>query len=242
MQIQRMHIEFKIGLDKSDVLNYPNYEPEEIDVFLNKAQENIIKQRCSGNNAKRESIEETQKRRDDLRNITTNSNINTAYTTAQDLLDVVDNKPNGIFVKLPSDYWFALEEEVTVTYTDCNGNTTSKRIDVKPMTHDRYNKVSKDPFNRPCDELVVSLPYEYIEINNENISRVELIGDGSYAIDTYHLRYIREPRTMDFENDISCELSDHIHREIIDEAVNLALENIESRRVQTQTIQLIKNE
>ena len=61
-----MHIEFKLGLDKTDSLNYPNFEPEEIDLWLNRAQDRFVKTRYVHNN-KTETFEETQKRTDDLR-------------------------------------------------------------------------------------------------------------------------------------------------------------------------------
>ena len=59
MTVAEMHIQFKVGLDKTDSLNYPNFEPEEIDLWLNKAQEKFIKSRYS-HDVKRETFEETQ--------------------------------------------------------------------------------------------------------------------------------------------------------------------------------------
>ena len=52
---------FKFRLDKTDSLNYPNFNNTEIDLLLNQAQERIVKQRYGTTNTKRESFEETQK-------------------------------------------------------------------------------------------------------------------------------------------------------------------------------------
>ncbi|GAH17195.1 unnamed protein product, partial [marine sediment metagenome] len=70
MTLAEMHIQFKLGLDKTDSLNYPNFEPEEIDLWLDNAQGRFVKTRYVHNN-KSETFEETQKRTDDLRTIVT---------------------------------------------------------------------------------------------------------------------------------------------------------------------------
>jgi hypothetical protein len=227
MNIARMHTEFKAGFDKSESLSYPDFRPEEIDLFLNKAISSIVKQRYSGNNLRRESVEETQKRRDDLRNITS-SKVVTAFTTN------VENKPNGTFVDLPTDYWFALEEEVSISYYDCFGHTITARVSVKPITHDRYNKIKLDPFNVPDKIEVVSLPYEGF--------KNEIIIDGTSTLLAYYIRYIRKPAEVSLSTLTDCDLSEHMHKEVVDYAVNLAIENVESPRFQTQGSELLRNE
>ena len=240
MNISRMHIEFKAGFDKSESLSYPDFRPEEIDLFINKAIENIVKQKYSGNNLKRESVEETQKRRDDLRMLTKN------YITSTFTVNA-DNKPNGSFVQLPSDYWFTLEEEVDISYLDCHNNVVSNvRASVKPITHDRYNKIKIDPFNKPNKIEVVSLPFGVSSgLQTQAFSEAqknEIITDSTTTLNAYYLRYIKKPVEVSLANNIDCDLSEELHREIIDAAVNLAIENVESPRFQTQGIELLRNE
>lgn len=227
MNIARMHREFMVGYDKSNDLSYPDIRPEERDLFLNKAIESIVKQRYSGNNARKESVEETQKRRDDLRNITSNYSTTTFITNQ-------NNKENGVFVDLPADYWFALEEEAVISHLDCHDVATTSRVLIKPITHDRYNRIKYDPFNKPNKIEVVSLPYEDF--------RNEIIVDDDSTVEEYFLRYLRKPVEVNLANGIDCDLSEHLHREIIDYAVNLAIENIESPRFQTQSSELYRNE
>ena len=89
MTISEMHIKFKILTDKLDTLNYPNFEPEEIDELLNMSQERFIKQRYGTTNTKRSPLESTQKRMDDLREVIKNGQL--SVTTTQ----TADNKENG---------------------------------------------------------------------------------------------------------------------------------------------------
>ena len=225
MTIAEMHIEFKVGLDKTDSLNYPNFEPEEIDLWLNKAQDKFVKQRYS-HDIRDETFEETQKRTDDLRETIIQTMIEpTAPTGAE--------KPNGVLFGLPSDYWFAINEECEIRYMDCNGSLVTDRVGVKVIQHDDYNKIIKDPFNKPDRNQIVRLMHQ-------NFS--ELISDGSLSIDRYFLRYLKEPITMSLSQDISCELANHTHTEIVTMAVGMALENTANPRFQTHMVEQMSQE
>lgn len=225
MTITEAHIEFKIRYDKTDSLNYPNFLPEEIDVFLNNAIEKFIEQRAYGTNAKRLGLEETQKRDDDLRNIIKNSAITPNAATS-------NNKPHGRFISLPTDYRHAIQEEATVNYIDCTGATASKRVEVIPTTHDRYNRTIKDPFNKPYEDQIIRLIFQG--------DVFELVSDATTQVTTYHLRYVATPTKVRYgttystpTTDIQFTLAEHCHREIISMAVEMALENVESRRLNT---------
>jgi hypothetical protein len=229
-----MHYRFKIGLDKVDSLSAPNFLPEEIDVFLNDAQDQLIAQKAFNNNTKKEGLEETQKRVDDLKNIITNYNTVTFTTNAS-------NKPNGVFVNLPSNYRHAIQEEAIVTYTDCNNQTTTINAEIIPLSHDRYNRIIRDPFNVPSTEIVYRLGYE-VNLTNEVF---ELLHAPNTIVSNYILRYIRIPQEIRYgtvyqtpTTDLDCELSEHTHREIVALAVKNALEEIESPRYQTSKIEL----
>lgn len=234
MTVQEMHYRFKIGLDKVDSLSLPNFIAEEIDIFLNDAQDQFIAQRAFKNNFKREGLEENQKRLDDLKNIISNYNTTTFTTSA-------DNKTNAVFVALPTDYRHAIQEEAVVTYQNCKDVQTSGEAEIIPISHDRYNRIKKDPFNKPDDEIVHRLGYEYSGANEI----FELVHSSTVTINNYILRYIRIPQTIqlgsEYETpvaDVDCELSEHTHREIVALAVKNALEEIESPRYQTSKIEL----
>jgi len=219
MTAAEMLTAFKFGLDKFDSLNYPNFEPLEIDLLLNQAQDRFVKQRYGSTNTKRQSFEETQKRTDDLKNV-----VKSAILTP--LANQILNKPNGVFIQLPTDYWFALNEECDLQYTNCNSTLTTTRPGIKPIQHDDYNKTIKDPFNKPWEEEVVRL---------ESDTYIELITADNQTIQTYYLRYIKKPVRIDSvsSTNVNCELSDHAHQEIVDMTIAIALEGIEARRQQT---------
>ncbi len=118
MTTQEMHTAVAILFDKEDTLNYPNFQAEHLDFFLNLAQDRFVKHRYDGANARNKGVEETQKRSDDLKNVTDVANITPLVSSA-------DNYPNGRFVSLPStvsdQYWFAMTEQADVTRKVCSG-------------------------------------------------------------------------------------------------------------------------
>ena len=227
MTIAEMHIQFKVGLDKTDSLNYPNFEPEEIDLWLNKAQDKFIKTRYS-RDPKRDTFEETQKRTDDLREVIVEQTIFPSATQTP-------VKPNGVLFELPTNpmYWFAINEECGVQYINCAETLILDRKRVKPIQHDDYNKVISDPFNKPSRGKIVRLMHG---------DKAELISDGTVIIGSYILRYIKKPVEMNLVNNDDCELADHTHSEIVDTAVTMALENIASPRYLSHMVESMSRE
>jgi len=127
----------------------------------------------------------------------------------------------------------------TVVTTYSGGGTVKKaeqkRIDVKPIQHDDYNIIIRDPFNKP------SYQYELkrLEVNGQ----LEIIfPDSENVFNSLILRYIRKPRRISLSSSTDCELADHTHQEIVDMAVSSILENIESERYKTNLNELNKLE
>lgn len=284
MTVAEMHTSFKILLDKLDSLNYANISPEQIDFILNKEQDRFVKHRYDGMQARSIGMEESQKRSDDLRNITISASLTPLAASS-------DNKKNGRFVDLPSssgeEYWFAIQEEANVVRKSCpekvvnsgdikegqlyvvfdssvtyNNTTVNsgeyfygaadiftysgtgkvyeavlERAEVKPTTHDKYNKIENDPFNKPV-----------VDDSNKQLRRLQLGGrmeillPDDTTLDTYILRYIRRPRRISLSSSIDCELAEHTHQEIVDMAVSSTLESIESPRYRSHLNELGKLE
>ena len=63
--------------------------------------------------------------------------------------------------------------------------------------------------------------------------RVEIIHASDVNLINYRLRHLKQPVKVDINNNITFELSEHTHTEIIDEAVKIALEGIEAKRIPT---------
>jgi hypothetical protein len=237
MLISEIHYIYKIAVDKVDTLSTPNLLPEEIDVILNESQAKYIQQRANGTNIKRESLEETQKRLDDLKDITEDFSATTFITNSK-------NKPNGKFVELPANYLRAMEEDAEIQIIDCHGNSVITRVPVKPVTHDRYNRVIRDPFNKPFEGEVSRLGFGKSPTGTRGF--FELITGENCILNTYYLRYLRKPVQMRYgtayqtpTTDIQCEFDDQQQREIIALAVKDTLEKIESQRFSTNQQTLI---
>ena len=175
MTIAEMHQLFKFQLDKLDSLNYPNFLPEEIDLLLNQAQDRFVKQRYGKNNVYRSSFEETQKRTEDLKDITVNANLIPA-ANASDNID-----PNAVFVTLPTDHWFIVQERVVLNYLDCHDVLKSEYAEVRPIQHNEFSKVIKDPFKKPTLYKILRLMeagrVELIAPPNTTITHQEIVDE-----------------------------------------------------------------
>lgn len=224
MNVQEMHLAFKIGYDKIDSLNYPDILPLEIDFLLNKAQDRFVKQRYGTTNIKRQSFEETQKRTDDIKALVKNAVLVPLANTANNI------DPNAQFVTLPSDYWFTVQERVGITYLNCNNVTTNDRGIVEVVQHDDFNNIIKSPFDKPNNSKVLRLM---------SYNTTELVHSPTTTITQYYLRYIKKPVRISIVTPTNCELSDHTHEEIVSDAIAIALENIEA--IRTKTFDLTKN-
>lgn len=217
MTIAQFHTEVKVRLDKIDSLQLPELLTSEIDLFLNQSQDRIVKQRYGISNIKKQGYEETQKRTDDLKAITrTITLLPAAYST-----DNIDT--NARFFSLPLDYWFTVQERANISFP-CGDSTTTTDVEVRPIEHNEFTKSIYDPFKKPNTRKVLRLM--------EN-GKSELIFDSSCTLNSYKLRYIKQPIRMSYTGGVTCELSEHMHQEVVDECVKIILENIEAGRIKT---------
>jgi len=225
MNISTMHIGVKQELDKTSALELPSFEPEEIDFWLINAIKKFVKTRYSGTNIKGESFEQTQKRTDDLRTIIVHSKyIAQTYT---------GDYPHGVVFSLPSDYWFALQEEAGISVEG-----TLSRVGITECTVDEYRQKIDDPFSEHLLHYGSAKP---LRIFNDD--QVELIGDGTaYTIPSYYLTYLKEPAEVSLSGLIDCDLPEHTHDEIVKMAANMMLENIEQPRYKTHMGEVVTME
>ena len=200
-----------------DSLQLPNLLTSEIDLFLNQAQDRTVKQRYGVSNPKRQGYEETQKRTDDLKAITRTVVLGPAPAS----VDNIDT--NARFFILPADYWFIVQERVNITYP-CGDTEETTDVEVRPIEHNEFTKSIYDPFKKPNKRKVLRLM--------EN-GQSEIIYAPGATLNSYKIRYIKKPIRMSYTGGVTCELSDHLHSEIVDECVKVILENIESIRLKT---------
>lgn len=188
MTISDFHIAFKLELDKTNSLNYPSFEPEEIDYWLNNAIRKFVKTRAFGTNVKRLAFQQDQKRSDDLR---------TTYTDMVKVLssnDIIE--PNTYQFSYPTDYWFGVGETVDIIVIDALNNAKTYTYDVTEATIDNYNAKLE---NSLAEYRLNNNKAKPIRLYNSD-NTILLITDGNYTISTYYLTYIKKPVKIDWFN------------------------------------------
>lgn len=218
MTITQFHTEVKVRLDKIDSLQLPNILTSEMDLFLNQAQDRVVKQRYGLTNPKRQGYEVTQKRTDDLKAITRTATLIPSPFS----VDNIDS--NARFFTLPIDYWFVVQERANITYNCGEENEVTTDVEVRPIEHDEFTKSIYDPFKKPNTRKVLRLM--------EN-GQSEIIFASGVTLNSYKIRYIKQPVRMSYTGNVTCELSEHMHSEVVDECVKIILENVEANRLKT---------
>jgi len=210
----------------------PGYEDADINLFLNAAQEDFVKSLYNGlSNIGRVGFEETEKRSKDLSELKRFTDI-TATTAG-------NHGSNSLFVQLPDDYLYTVNEEANISFTSC-GTTASERVSVKPIREDYYNANIKNPYKRPDNGLVwrmdASRTLDTAPVTGTT-KRHELILGDSTTFNTYYVSYIKHPKSIDITDVTNttgfCELDPSTHRAIADMAVQYMLEAARQPRFQT---------
>ena len=194
--------EYKVNRYDSDLI----VDSDLIFHWINEAQSLQVITHYTGNNPYDQAFEQNQKRFDDLRALVEESTISVDATS-------ISEKPNSYTVTLPTDYLFIVGEEANITYPPTGGSETSKIVEVYPITSDRYSKEVNSPFGKHVFHYESASPLRLMKSN-----RVELITDGNYSIDSYILRYLKEPENL-YLGGPDCVLPEHMHGHIIDKAV-----------------------
>jgi hypothetical protein len=204
MQLQLVSADFKV-LQKPDSYT--------IFYFLNDAQLMMVKALYTGLNDEAIGFEQTQKRIDDLKTLVKEVII-TAISGSP-----LTVKDNCYLVDLPTDYLFRVGEEVNISFTNLDGNAITKRVGVTQSTADTYLNSLENPYGEHKLHYDEAKPLRLFKD-----TYVELISDGTYVIDNYILRYIKNPSEIKIEGE-DCELPEHLHLQLVDKAVNLFLES-----------------
>jgi len=184
MTISEMHTAFKLELDKIDSLQYPAFTANEIDYLLNSAIKKFVKTRYSGTNVKNQSVEETQKRIDDLKTLVREATVSCSAGTIKPNSYVLTSGFNDA-VFASAKYWLSLGEEVNIVITS---SSVQKRQGVTPITSDTYRFHIDSPFSEHILHYDCAKPLRLFYNNT-----IEFITDGNYSINSAYIRYIKEP-------------------------------------------------
>ena len=235
MNIREMQYRFGIHLNQFGeglALN-----SDDMDYWLNKAQIDLVKSIYNGITADRKGFEQSQKRTDDLRVLLKRAHeISTTYVN--DL-----NASEGFKVDravFPNDYMFLISNKSLIHYNHPTINWTTsnnKRVSVTFTPRVVSNRVSQsddiytlldDPFNT----TKVTSPLIVISTDGINV-----FTDKTFIVDKIIIDYIKKPVRLNIKGNISCELPEHLHEDIIQRAADLFLNNTRQlkQRLQRET-------
>ena len=219
MTVSEIHKAFKVIMDKNaEAVAFggcPAFLPEEIDLFLNQAFTEIISNKFTGQNVLQVPFEGSVKRVADLEGLVkTDTNISLTATPNTNVLTLDDfsNSDTRMFY-------------VTSILHFNNGSSICVLV-----SHEDARRFLKTYNNDPW----IDTPVATLEDNTLKVMIDTYTMEAPYTTD---LTYVSFPPIIDSNSpttDITV-VPDRILYEVINRAVLIALDNIESRRVETKS-------
>ena len=225
MNIEDLHIAFKIELDKSSSFgNYtfagsPSLLPGEIDYWLNKALLQTVNTKFTGNNKLGQSFETSVKRTADLEKlIKTDTGVTPIADAGSNRLILTNFATDG--VTTPS--------TIRMFYIQSVLKFGSKQVNVDLVNHEQAKRFLKTYNNNPW----IPTPVATLHDNTLTVYIDTTTMTGTFTLD---LTYVKEPTKFAYTNLVEfTELPEYMYNEIVSTAVALALDNIESKRTETK--------
>lgn len=219
MKVSDIHKAFKVIMDKnSEAVAFggcPAFLPEEIDLFLNQAFVEIVCNKFTGYNTLQQPFEGSVKRIADLENmVKTDYDITLSLNSSTNVL-TVENFSN-------TDKRMFYVNAVLHFNTDQIANCVL-------ISHEDSRKFLKTHTNDPW----IDTPVATLENNQLKVFIDVHSMNSPYSID---ITYVQFPPKIDYtqaSQDINI-VPDRVINEVINRAVVLALDNIESARTQTK--------
>lgn len=248
MTTEEFSLEFDIHYNSITGHQSPGIDLYEKSVFLSKAQLEIVKSYYSvKSNRKQEGFESSEKRRQDLKELIKD------YKSSNSFVNDSNIHSQSRFFNIPDDVFLIINEKVRVISEGCDLN---KLINIKPVTHDEFNIQIDNPFKNPDNRVAWRL--DFSTIDNDKV--VEIVSpfniDGQLE---YQLRYLKYPRPIiltdlellypgenlsidGYTSEATCELSEEIHKEILDRAIEIALRDYSPQKLEAAVSTNLRNE
>lgn len=216
MTRDQLHKAFKVAMDKNAqgiaFGGCPAFLPEEIDYWLNQGLYQEINTKFTGNNASKVAFEGSTKRTHDLEGLIRTDSVQ----------PIKDPSTNRCYVE-------NLYNGQRMFFIDALFKFNGEQANVVLVSHTVAQRFRKTHDNNPWIETPVGV----IEDNTLYVyyDAVSMNSD-SYTVD---ITYIKEPTKI--ENLPAAgmdEIPEYMQFEMVNRAVELALEDIESKRVQTK--------
>ena len=213
MTAQEMQYNFELKIHEQNIAE-KSFSSYDVQFLLNAAQNDLVEGFYSARINPRSRYFEMDERARAMLALLIENHTTTSFDDADAALH-----DNAVFVDLPSDFLYALKENCVVSYSDCNGTTTTKNTRVLPITHDEYEMNIDNVYKKPYRDLVWRMDFG----DTGGLKKHELIHGSDITITRYNLRYLRKPSAIDIVNGTDCELNDMLHQEVVDRAVAAAL-------------------
>lgn len=235
MTHSEIYTKFMIEYDKANVTSsYPSLTKYEIATILDKAYLAMIAEKYTGNNPRQVPLEGDLKAIEDLRPLICISDI--IGVTPGNLAE------NDCMFTIPSDFLYYIKS--TFEYISEYSAIDTNKHNIAPVTivnHEIAAKFMASTYNLPWikepvgvfEQNTIHVLYDVYEYNKT---------PGSFIL---HLRYIKKPNkfviadqtatTFELAPDTIFELSDTMAEELINLAIILAAETVESPRMTTKT-------
>lgn len=217
MTRDQLHIAFKIAMDKNSQNiafgGYPAFLPEEIDYWLNQGMYQEVSNKFTGLNTLQQPFEQSVKRVHDLEKLIITEN------------NIIAKKISNINECIIEDIF-----ENKMFFVDAFFKFGAKKSNVLLIKHSETNNFKQTYDNLPY----IQTPVAIIENNDLRIyfDPVSMKSDNYYV----DLTYVKIPTNVeDLGEEGMVEFPEYMQHEIVNRAVELALENIESKRIQTKS-------
>jgi hypothetical protein len=250
MVIQEMHYDFDIKADKVDSLQKRSFNSAQKDWLFNEAQWVWLKTNYGITQTNRHAFEVTEHRIQDLKNLHVKCPVPQPGIIPTVINTTIVEAPLNL---LAYEMLFVTRIKAVITKGPCTktvGVTPIQTDDLNDALTDPFNRPD---FN--AGEVLATYGMSSTDtstpLNPEGTGSMFLYSDGTFTIDEVLIEYIKHPDRMWFgnyditsdlrpknagntyvyqagvDNPVNCELSSHVHPEIVDLAVLFASQLIE---------------
>ena len=240
MDIQSLHYDVKLKLDKVDSQQKRNLKDWEVDWFLNDAIQVFLNQVVGGNNIRLTGFEQEQRRIDDVRTLVIKSPSSlqpglTPITVNSNLyeLPLSELGKDPITQTKRFDYYQLIRLRVDISKPGCS----NKNIGVTQVQHDDLDEAYLSPFHRPSFEWGDVLTVFGASTNGSDEGSIFFYTDNFDVIRAYP-EYIKRPNRVSIGTYtnidgtpgtvVQCDLPETTHPRITDLAVDIATGVIQS--------------
>lgn len=244
MTVNEIHKAFKVQMDKNaESVAYggcPAFLPEEEDLFLNQAYIEVISNKFTGTNTLQVPFEGSVKRIADLEGLVrTDTGIQASLDSSSNVLTIENFSNDGVRM-------FYVDVVLHGNFQRVIGTTQSTSTGVEQVDkvitdipdgaicilvpHEDARKYLKTYNNYPwIDTPISTLENNRLKIYIDTIKML-----GPYTVD---ITYVKFPQIINYtQGDANItEVPDRVLYEVINRAVLIALENIESKRSETKS-------